>query len=50
MQETDNWFDNLMKRREKEADEVYWKRVRNGVKARLLESYKNGQKAVNPTS
>ena len=37
-------FDELFKRREKEADVEFWKRTRNGVKARLIESFRNGKR------
>lgn len=46
MQEVDKWFDGLMLRANNETDEAYWKRTRNGVKAKLLESYKNGKAAA----
>ena len=45
MQEVDAWFDGLMKRGESEDEAAYWKRFRNGVKSKLIESYKNGKKA-----
>jgi len=44
MQEIDVWFDELFKRREKEVDADYWKRARNGVKAKLIESFRNGKR------
>jgi len=44
MQSIDAWFDELFKRREKEADVDYWKRARNGVKAKLIESFRNGKR------
>jgi hypothetical protein len=45
MQEVDAWFDGLMKRGEGEDEAAYWKRFRNGVKSKLIESYENGKKA-----
>jgi hypothetical protein len=45
MEAIDAWFDELVKRGEKETDEVFWKRVRNGVKSKLLENWRNGVKA-----
>jgi hypothetical protein len=45
MQEVDAWFDGLMKRGESEDEAAYWKRFRNGVKSKLIESYKNEKKA-----
>jgi len=44
MQGIDAWFDELFKRREKEVDVDYWKRTRNGVKAKLIESFRNGKR------
>jgi DNA primase len=46
MQEIDLWFDLLMRRAEKEDDAAYLKRVRNGVKAQLIRSYKSGQRVA----
>ena len=41
MQEFDLWFDEVIKRgNEPEAE--YWLRVRNALKAKYRESYKNG--------
>jgi hypothetical protein len=45
MQEVDAWFDGLMKRGEGEDEAAYWKRFRNGVKSKRIESYRNGKKA-----
>lgn len=44
MADVDAWFDELFRRGEKETDVDYWKRTRNGVKARLIQSYRNGQR------
>ena len=44
MQGIDAWFDDLFKHREKEVSVDYWKRTRNGVKAKLIESFKNGKR------
>lgn len=38
MQEVDRWFDSLI------SEPPDWQKVRNAVKARLIESYKNGRK------
>lgn len=43
MQEIDAWFDELFGLSPEVAAEEYWKKARNGVKARLIQSYKNGQ-------
>jgi hypothetical protein len=45
MEELDKWFDGLIGRHKGEDDAVYWKRIRNGVKAKLIESYRNGKRA-----
>jgi hypothetical protein len=45
MQEVDAWFDKLFKRSDGEVAFDYWKRTRNGVKKRLIESYRSGQKS-----
>ncbi len=39
----DVWFEDLFKRGDKEADIEYWKRVRNGIKAKLVESFRSGK-------
>jgi hypothetical protein len=39
MKDVDKWFDGLI------SDPPDWKRIRNAVKARLIESYKNGKEA-----
>jgi hypothetical protein len=44
MQGIDAWFDELFKHREKEVDVDYWKRTRNGVKSKLIESFRNGKR------
>jgi len=46
MGDVDAWFTELFKRQEKEVDCDYWKRVRNGVKARLVLSYRNGKRVA----
>jgi hypothetical protein len=48
MKQVDAWFDELTKRREDEDGEAYLKRVRNGVKSKLIESFKNGKAAGQP--
>jgi len=46
MQEVETWFYTLIVRGDQEEDDVaYWERVLKGVKTRLHESYKNGQKS-----
>jgi len=44
MADVDAWFDDLFKRGEKETDVEFWKRTRNGVKAKLIESFRNGKR------
>lgn len=46
METIDKWFDELMQRGDQEDDAVYLKRVRNGVKAKLIESYRNGKRVA----
>jgi len=46
MQEIDRWFDELMQQGDQERDEDYLTRVRKGVKAKLIESYRNGKRAA----
>jgi hypothetical protein len=46
MQEIDAWFDALFKRGKSETDFEYWKRTRNGVKSKLVESFRNGKKSL----
>jgi hypothetical protein len=46
MQEIDAWFDALFKRGGCETDLEYWKRTRNGVKSKLVESFRNGKKSL----
>lgn len=46
MQDVDAWFDALFARRADEDDESFLKRVRNGVKARLIQSFRNGKKVA----
>jgi hypothetical protein len=46
MQEVDTWFDNLFRRGEKESGVDYRRRIRNGVKPKLVESFRNGKKLV----
>jgi DNA primase len=45
MEAIDTWFNELFKRGPKETDVEYWKRTRNGVKAKLVESFRNGKKS-----
>jgi hypothetical protein len=44
MADVDAWFDEVFKRRDNEPDVDFWKRTRNGVKARLIESFRNGKR------
>jgi len=46
LRQVDAWFDELVKRGANEDDATYWKRVRNGVKGKLIESFRNGKAAV----
>ena len=46
MASIDAWYDGLVVRGELESDEDYRKRVLNGIKAKLVESYRNGKAAV----
>lgn len=44
MADVDGWLDELLTRISGEADEAYRKRVHNGIKARLIESFRNGKR------
>jgi hypothetical protein len=44
MADVDAWFDELFNRRGDEPDADFWKRTRNGVKAKLIESFRNGKR------
>ncbi len=46
MQQVDEWFDKVIVREAGEADGAYWKRIRNAVKGRLIESFRNGKEAL----
>jgi hypothetical protein len=48
MKEIDQWFYKLFELQQGESfgAESYWKRVKNGVKSKLIESYDNGRKAT----
>jgi len=46
MASIDAWYDGLVVRGKLESDEDYRKRVLNGIKAKLVESYRNGKAAV----
>jgi hypothetical protein len=39
----DAWFDGLFWRGKNETDLEYWKHRRNGVKGKLVKSFRNGQ-------
>ncbi|HKF48294.1 MAG TPA: hypothetical protein VKB38_13110 [Terracidiphilus sp.] len=43
MKDIDAWFDELIVRRINEPDAEFWHRVRNGVKSKLVESFKAGR-------
>jgi hypothetical protein len=45
METIDLWFDELVKRGDQEDEPAFWHRVRNGVKAKLMENWRNGVKA-----
>jgi hypothetical protein len=49
MQEIDTWFDDLVKRGD-ESDDEYWRRIRNGVKSKLIENFKSARKEVGRAS
>ena len=44
MQEVEAWFYTLVVRGDQESDEDYWARILKGVKTKLVESYRSGQK------
>jgi hypothetical protein len=46
MSDVDAWFDEMIARGEKESDEEYRHRVRNAVKCRLVQSFRNGKKVA----
>jgi hypothetical protein len=46
MASIDVWYDGLVVRGKLESDEDYRKRVLNGIKAKLVDSYRNGKAAV----
>ena len=43
MQEIDEWFNELFGLTPEKAGEEYWKKARNAVKSKLIESYKSGK-------
>jgi len=45
MQEVEAWFYALIVRGDQEEDCDYWARILKGVKTKLVESYRSGQKA-----
>jgi len=45
MQEVDAWLNELLAVHDAETDEQWFARVKPQIRARLLESYRNGQKA-----
>jgi hypothetical protein len=46
MEGIDGWFDKLFELTDDMKTDEFWKRVRNGVKSKLIESYKNGKAAA----
>lgn len=40
----DAWLEELTQRVEGEDDAAFWKRVKNGIKSKLIESFRNGQR------
>jgi hypothetical protein len=50
MQQIEMWFADLIKLKDNESDGEYHKRVLNGVKAKILDSYRNGKKAAAPSA
>lgn len=45
METIDAWFDELVRRGDQEDEATYWKRLRNGVKSKLLDNWRAGVKA-----
>jgi hypothetical protein len=43
IQAVDAWFDEVFGLRPDQREEEYWKKARNAVKSKLIESYKNGK-------
>jgi hypothetical protein len=50
MQQIEIWFADLIKLRDNESDGEYHTRVLNGVKTKILDSYRNGKKAAAPSA
>jgi len=46
MKEVDDWFDANIRRGDQEDEEGYYHRIRNAIKGKLIESFKNGKAAV----
>jgi hypothetical protein len=46
MEQIDQWFDVLIIRGDLEEEADYWHRIRNGVKSKLIESFKSGKAAA----
>jgi hypothetical protein len=46
MQDVDAWFDDMIVRGDQEDDEQYIHRVRNAVKSRLVQSFRNGKRVA----
>lgn len=46
MAEIDRWFGEIIQQGDQESSEDYQKRLRNGIKDRLIESYRSGKRAA----
>lgn len=46
MAEVDSWFEELILRQNDESDADFWHRFRNGVKSRLVESFRSGKRVA----
>jgi hypothetical protein len=46
MQDVDRWFDEMIARGDQEDDEQYLHRIRNAVKSRLVQSFRNGKRVA----
>ena len=44
MQEIDQWFDEVIVHGDQEDEESYFKRLRNAIKAKLIESFRSGER------
>lgn len=46
MEDVDAWFDEMIARGDQEDDEQYSHRIRNAVKSRLVQSFRNGKRVA----